>query len=426
MSDPEELRVLHVFDHSIPLHSGYSFRSRYIYEVERSMGLRVEAVTSARHDVHQAPVEEIDGLRFHRTERPSGALDRLQLKLPFWRERILTGAMAARVEEVARDFRPHLLHAHSPFFDGQAALAVGRKLDLPVFYEIRAFWEDDAVDKGKFGEGGFVYRQVKRLETEVARDATRLVCICEGLKRDMIARGIPEEKILVSKNGVEVETFRPREKDPALERKFGLEGKRVLGFIGSFFVYEGLDDLVASAARLRAAGRDDFVLLLIGGGDAEPKVREAVARHGMEDRVVMPGRVPHQEIQDHYALIDTFVYPRTRSRLTELTTPLKPLEAMAMERCVIGSDVGGIRELLDECEVGASFRAGDAEDMDRVLAASLDRSLEDLREEGRRGRVNVARVRSWRGNLEPIVAAYREVLGRSPRPPAGRPKSAVL
>jgi PEP-CTERM/exosortase A-associated glycosyltransferase len=410
MNSDGSLRVLHVFDHSIPQHSGYSFRSRYIYQVERELGVEIEAVTSARHDVHEKAVEEFDGLRFHRTDRPSGGLDALQLKIPFWRERVMTRALKERILEVARDFRPQLIHAHSPFFNGQAALRAGRELGVPVFYEIRAFWEDDAVDKGKIADAGFVYRQVKRLETEVAREATRLVCICQGIRRDMVSRGIPDEKILVSKNGVEVETFQPRAKDPALVAKFGLEGKRVLGFIGSFFIYEGLADLVASAARLRAQGRDDFKLLLIGGGDAEPGVRAAIEAHGLQDLVVMPGRVPHTEVQDHYALVDTFVYPRHRSRLTELTTPLKPLEAMAMERTVIGSDVGGIAELLDECEVGASFRADDPEDMDRVIASYLDRSPESLAEEGRRGRENVARVRSWRGNLEPIVAAYREVL----------------
>lgn len=411
MSQPRPLRVLHLIDHSIPLHSGYSFRSRYIARVEQELGIEVEVVTSARHDEFAAMEETLDGIKFHRTAIPKGFSDRMQLKVPFWRECIMTGAMAARLKHVALKFNPDLIHAHSPFFNGQAALRVGGELGIPVFYEIRAFWEDDAVDKHKITKGGLVYSQVKRLETKVARQADRLVCICEGLRGDMESRGIPAEKILISKNGVEVETFVPREKDPALLAKYGLEGKRILGFIGSFFTYEGLPELVASAARLEKT-RDDFKLLLIGGGDDEPRVKKAIEECGAQDLVVMPGRVPHDEVQAHYALIDVFCYPRYKTRLTELVTPLKPLEAMAMERVVTGSDVGGIRELFDECEVGQTFRADSAEDMDRVLNESLDRSDEDLAEEGKKGRINVSQKRSWRNNLKPIVEAYAQICRR--------------
>ena len=412
-------RILHVLDHSVPRHSGYSFRSRYIVTIARRLGFETAVVTSARHDVAGEPVEVIDGIRHYRTPPPVGALNRLQLKIPFWRERIMTAAMARRIETAAREFRPDVLHAHSPFFNGQAALRVGMRLGIPVVYEIRAFWEDDAVDKGKIPEWGFVYRQVRRLETEVARAADHLVCICEGLRKDMADRGIPPEKITVIKNGADAESFVPRPKDPELVERYGLAGKRVIAFIGSFFHYEGLPELMRAVGRLKAR-RQDFKVLLAGGGEDEPEVRRLVDVLGLAEDVALCGRVPHEDIQAHYALADLFIYPRRSKRLTELVTPLKPLEAMAMEKPVIGSAVGGIRELWEECGVGDLFVPDDPDALDRALDRALSRSAAELAEEGRAGRLAVLTKRDWLNTLEPIRAVYDALATKFSVLPIGR------
>jgi PEP-CTERM/exosortase A-associated glycosyltransferase len=403
-------RVLHLLDHSVPRHSGYSFRSRAIVTMQRRLGYDVAVVTSARHDEFSSAVEVLDGIRHYRTQKPAGAIDRLQLRIPFWRERLLTDAMAERLEQAAREHRPHVIHAHSPFFDGQAALRVGRKLGIPVVYEIRAFWEDDAVDKQKFAEGSFVYRQVRRLETQVVRAADHVVTICEGLRQDIAGRGIPADKITVIKNGADVDAFVPRARDEKLVARYGLEGKRVLGFIGSFFHYEGLPELVHAADRLRRK-RDDFKMMLVGGGEDEAEVRALVAALGLERWVLLTGRVPHEDVQSHYSVIDAFVYPRRSRRLTELVTPLKPLEALAMEKIVLGTSVGGIRELWDECEVGALFAPGDPVAMDAALERALDRPAADLAVEGRRGREAVLTKRSWINTLSPIQDVYERLVG---------------
>lgn len=402
-------RVLHVIDHSVPRHSGYSFRSRYIVTMQRRLGFETAVVTSARHDEFSAPTEVIDDVTYYRTEKPTGALDRLQLKIPFWRERLMTDAMTKRILDVAEDWKPELIHAHSPFFNGQAALRAGRRIGVPVVYEIRAFWEDDAVDKGKFAEGSFVYRQVRRLETAVARGVDHLVCICDGLKSDMLARGIPAEKITVIKNGADIDSFVPRAKDAALAKKYGCDGTRVLGFIGSFFHYEGLPDLIRAVARLRSK-RSDFKLLLIGGGEDEAEVKRLIEELDLRNVVIQPGRVPHDQVAAHYALVDAFIYPRRSKRLTELVTPLKPLEALAMEKVVVGSSVGGIKELWDECGVGTLFRPDDPAALDRVLEEVLERSPESLWNEGRKGREAVISKRAWLTTLAPIVDVYERLV----------------
>ncbi len=131
-----------MLDHSIPLHSGYAFRTRAIIDQQRARGWDTCHVTSPKHREYTGPEEEVDGLRFFRTAGPNG----LAHLLPGIREVAITKALEARLGEVAKREKPDVLHAHSPSLNGIAALRVGRRLGLPVVYEVRAFWEDAAVD----------------------------------------------------------------------------------------------------------------------------------------------------------------------------------------------------------------------------------------------------------------------------------------
>lgn len=405
------MRVLHVQDHTIPQFSGYAFRSRYVVENQRRLGIDAEVLSSARHRDFSALTEEIDGIRFHRTPWPAGLLDSVQLRIPFWRERVLTAAMVRRILEVARDFKPDLLHAHSPFFNGQAALRAGRALGIPVVYEIRAFWEDDAVDKQKFAHGSFVYRQVRRLETGVCQRADRVVTICGGLKDDLVARGIPSDKVTVVSNGVDMDRFQPVDPDPALARRLGLEDKVVVGFVGSFFHYEGLPLLVEAAAKLRET-HPQLRVLLVGGGEDEERTKTRARELGVEDLVIFTGRVPHAEVDAYYALIEVLVYPRLSKRITELVTPLKPLEAFAMGKGVIGSDVGGIKELLRDCDAGRLFASGSADALAAALSEWVETSEEARAQERAAAKDAVARSRTWEGQVARIVPVYEGLTGQ--------------
>jgi glycosyltransferase involved in cell wall biosynthesis len=153
----------------------------------------------------------------------------------------------------------------------------------------------------------------------------------------------------------------------------------VVGFIGSFYGYEGLS-LLLKALPAMVSSMPNIRVLLVGGGYEEERLKRQAATDGIGDKVVFAGRVPHDEVQDYYNLVDIFVYPRARTRLTELVTPLKPLEAMAQGRSVVASDVGGHRELIRDGDTGVLFRAGDAGSLadavhrvltDPVLAASM-------------------------------------------------------
>jgi len=280
--------------------------------------------------------------------------------------------LSRRILEVARIEQPDIIHAHSPILNGIPAIRAARKLKLPVVYEIRAFWEDAAVDHATTTEGSLRYRLTRLAETTVCRRVDHVGILCNGLKSDLVSRGIPPEKITPIFNGVNVEDFQPCPADDEYLREWQLAGRKVIGFISSFYRYEGLDLLVRSFARV--AARDPAaLLLLVGGGEMEDELKKLVASFGLGERVIMPGRIPHERVPGVYAMIDILAYPRYAMRLTELVTPLKPLEAMAMGKVLLASDVGGHKELIRNGETGLLFKAGD----EVALATGLQELLTD-------------------------------------------------
>jgi len=367
-------RVLHVLDHSLPIHSGYTFRTRAILKAQQALGIEVRGVTGPRYNVPEAnasidAVEEHDGLLFHRTAAlDTGAVPGLRE----WRE---IQHFAHSIERVVREWRPDVLHAHSPVLGGQAALRVARRHGIPLVYEIRAFWEDAAVGNGTGSEGSLRYKLTRGLESHVVRQADAVVTICEGLRSDLVARGTPASKITVMPNGVDLALFgTPLERDAALARELGFEAQGrpcpVIGFIGSFYDYEGLDDLIA-AMPLLVARQPEARLLLVGGGPREEGLRAQATASPVADAIRFIGRVPHHEVDRYYALCDIMAYPRKRSRLTDLVTPLKPLEAMAQGKLVAASDVGGHRELIEHGRTGTLFTPDDPAACAKALADLL-------------------------------------------------------
>jgi PEP-CTERM/exosortase A-associated glycosyltransferase len=399
---PAPLRILHVLDHSIPLHSGYTFRTRSILQQQRALGWETHHLTSPKQGPAPAPHETVDGLGFYRTTEGGGLLARL----PVLNQLSVIDRLAARLLDVAREIKPDVLHAHSPALNAIAALRVGRKLGIPVVYEIRAFWEDAAVDHGTSREWGLRYRITRAMETWALKRVDAATTICEGLRAEIVGRGIPAAKVTVIPNAVDIGDFSvDGERDEALAGKLGLAGKSVLGFIGSFYAYEGLDILLqALPATLKT--NPQIRVLLVGGGPQEQALKQQARQLGVADKVIFTGRVPHAQVQRYYNLVDVLVYPRLKMRLTDLVTPLKPLEAMAQGRLLVASDVGGHKELIDDGHTGVLFAAGDPLALAQKVLALLaaPERWPALRAQGRRF---VENERSWAAS----VARYRAVYG---------------
>ena len=399
------MRILHVLDHGLPLQSGYSFRTRAIVKAQIERGWDPVCLTGPRQRAEAPGPETVDGIVFHRTPAaPAGPSP-----LREWRE---IQAFGRRIDEVIRELRPDQLHVHSPVLNALAALRPARRHAVPLLYEIRAFWEDAAVGNGTGREGSARYRLTRALETWAAAKADAVADICDGLRRDLIARGVDPDKIMVSPNGVDMGLFgRPLAPDADFARALGLDGAEVVGFIGSFYDYEGLDDLIAAMPML-VARRPKARLLLVGGGPMEERLRIQAAASPGADRIRFAGRVPHAEVERYYALVDILAYPRKAMRLTELVTPLKPLEAMAQGKLVAASDVGGHRELIEDGVTGTLFPPGDP----AAMAEALARLFEDRAGwTGRRSQARryVEQDRNWSSNISRYAPVYRQLTGKA-------------
>jgi PEP-CTERM/exosortase A-associated glycosyltransferase len=355
-------------------------------------------------------MEHVDGLDFYRTQPAHGFMSRL----PVFNQLAVIDTLAARLLEVARELRPDILHAHSPVLNAMAALRVGKQLGIPVVYEIRAFWEDAAVDHGTSSEWGVRYRFTRAMETYALKRVDAATTICEGLRSEIITRGIPARKLTVIPNAVNIDDFSVGgARDAALAAQLGLEGKQVLGFIGSFYAYEGLNVLLKAAPAMLAAN-PDIRILLVGGGPQDAALKAQAKELGIESHVIFTGRVPHDQVPRYYDLIDVLVYPRLKMRLTDLVTPLKPLEAMAQGRLLVASDVGGHKELIADGETGVLFAAGDAQALAQKVLALLaaPQRWAELRA---RGRSFVEAERSWAASVArymPVYAGLRSRAGR--------------
>ena len=392
------LRVLHVLDHSAPLHSGYAFRTLSILREQHRLGWHTLHLTSPKQGAGTSLCDTVDGLKFHRTPNDG----RLSLPLQMVRT-------AARIGALVRAEQPDLIHVHSPVLNALPSLWIGARCRVPVVYEMRASWEDAAVDHGTTTEGSLRYRFSRALESFALRHADQITTICEGLRGDIMARGIAADLITVIPNAVDVAAFNfNAEPDATLRSRLGLDNVTVLGFAGSFYGYEGLD-LLIDALRQMQPRRPDLRVLLLGGGPREAALQAQAAAAGLAEKVIFAGRVPHHEVQRYYDLIDILAYPRLPIRLTELVTPLKPLEAMAQGRMFVASDVGGHRELVRHGETGFLFKAGDVSSLVQTIDHVLDhRELwPEVRAQARRF---VEAERTWSRSVARYGDVYRRAL----------------
>jgi PEP-CTERM/exosortase A-associated glycosyltransferase len=391
------VRILHVLHTSLPNTSGYSIRANYIIRCQQDLGMESQVVTSAQHLGSDTPIEVIEDRQYWRTPkqppRKTGP-----------RELMLMHALKNTIEKAVAEYQPDVVHAASPVLVGLPALRVARKHKLPFVYEVRDLWENASVDRGKWGYDSLPYRGAKALETIVFKRADGIVAICEALRNEIAPRVGKTVNLAVVPNGVESELFQPSPPCQRVIDKWGFEGKRLLGYIGAFQPYEGLESLIQAMPQIAAKVPDAHLMITGGGNDLEPVLRELVRSKGLDSLVTFTGRVPHSEVQDMYSVVDMMVYPRISTRTTELTTPLKPLEAMALEVPVALSNTQAMLELVQPGVTGFSFRAGDPQDLAETCVEALQ-DKERCREMAVNARSYVEQKRHW----PTLVKSYRDI-----------------
>ena len=390
-------RVLHVLDHSRPLLSGYSVRSQSLVDAQRKIGFLPEVLTGPLHQMEDPGAVDatIGGILYRRTPLQPGWKQRLlKRRVPVLRERAVVQLLREQILKTLDHNLFDIVHAHSPALCGLAAFQAAKARNVPFVYEIRAFWEDAAVDQKKTRQSSPRYMVSRWLEGYVSRRADAVVGIARHILDDLRDRGLPSEKLFHVPNGVDADRFVVAPRDELLASELGLNRDPVIGFVGSLYRYEGIAWLVRAAAELRRRGVP-LQILIVGTGEELPEIQAAIRETEAQEFAHAMGSVPHDQIERYYSLMDVMVYPRRRNRLTELTTPLKPLEAMAQGKAVLASDVGGIRELVEPDIPCMLFQPDDIEDFFNKGSQLL--SNERFRRDwGERGRQMVLREKDWR------------------------------
>jgi PEP-CTERM/exosortase A-associated glycosyltransferase len=385
-----------------------------IVREQKKVGITPILLTTPRHIVtkqdnivasdHSNSIDDIDGWKIYRSDKKRSWFN----SLPVINEISDMLATYRTIEKHIDDIAPDAIHVHSPVLNFWPLYCVlGKK--YPITYEIRAFWEDAAVNHGSTSFGSPRYKGTRTLETMAMKRAAAVTTICNGLKRDILERGIDASKVEVIPNAVSLDDFPPIDaKDVALAQKLGLADNFVLGFIGSFYDYEGLDLLIKALPVIHTK-HPNTKLLLVGGGPKEKALKSLIQKLNLNDYVTFTGRVPQGDVRKYYSIADLMVYPRHSMRLTETVTPLKPLEAMAMKRLVLASDVGGHHELIDDNKTGFLFRAGDKIDLAHKVCDISD-SIQDMDHILENGRHYVEKVRNWENSVAKYKPIYEKIV----------------
>jgi len=265
---------------------------------------------------------------------------------------------------------------------------------VPFVYEVRGFWEVTRSSRDEQFENTAKYRFMQLFEGLTARHADRVITITSAMKEELMARGVLEERIAIAYNSVDPGRFVPRPCSQQLAAQLGIpENVPVIGYVGSFVDYEGLDDLVTACLGLKSNGYE-FRLLLVGDGAVFDDLKQQVAESGLNDKAILTGRVPHERVEAYYSLIDIAPFPRKPWEVCELVSPLKPYEAMALEKAVVVSSTRALTEIVTHESNGLVSAKGDVKD----LQAKLERLLtdSDLKVSlGKTARQWIEQERSW-------------------------------
>jgi glycosyltransferase involved in cell wall biosynthesis len=418
--------VLHLLKESLPQRqTGFTMRSHDNLIAERAAGWDPVVVTGLGFPRWGggtvASLDEVDGIRHHRLDLGAGyptdgPLD-TYLEDYAW-----------RAAAVTREERPAIVHASSGgrgYESALVGLALGEHLDLPVVYEVRSLFDAPSPGAARSASDATStrerYRRRDATEVRCMLAADAVVTLAETMKSDIVARGVPAERVFVVPNGVDPEAFRPRPPDPRLCERYGLGDRFVIGYVSNLdHPREGQETLIEATAILAEAGRD-VACLIVGQGRRRAELELIAATSGAADRIVFTGAVPHVDVPAVYALLDAFVVPRRDERAARLITPLKPFEAMAMARPLVVADLPALTEVAPHGERALAFPAENA----AALASALERLMDDpalAARLGEAGRAWVTQERTWASNGPRWTEIYETVLaGRRGARPSSPP-----
>lgn len=404
------MKILQVLEHSKPSLTGYTIRSDYIIQNLLENNHQIAVVTSpfqrtASRDIRDN-CENIDNIKYYRSYRDLTKSDSDIKKIASWFAAFMN--YKKMIKNCCAIEQPQIIHSHTSYFNGFAALSSSRLFSIPLLYEIRGFRADSEVINEGLDPTSWKYKLTNYLEIRTALKANNVVAISEGIKQELVANGIRGEKIFVVPNGVDTRKFSPTAKSERIIKKYSLRNCKVLGFIGTIRKIEGLRLVVEILSEI-ISQIPGLKLLLVGGGDEIDALKQLAKKYFLEKHIVFTGRVPHEEVLEYYSVMDILLYPRVNAKVNHMVTALKPLEALSLEKAVLASDVGGMQELVVKDRTGLLFECDNKKDL-------LDKCLTLLRNDelrlslGKDARKWIKENRDWSIIIQKYNRIYQQCI----------------
>jgi len=409
--EPIPERVLYVLHNSLPYNSGgYATRGHGLMRGVKKTGWDVQVVTrrgyphdrKGMNDLPTDKLQVVDEIPYHRLielEKGYGQIN-------------IAAYLQAYAEDLAKlvlELRPSILHAASNHINGLVVNAVAKHFKIPSIYEVRGLWEITRISRQPEFHGSEYFQMMSNLEARSASDANYVFAITHALADEMKSRSEQITDVGLLPNGVHSNRFIPAEPNLRLKEKLGIHRDTVvLGYIGSLVSYEGLDLLLESLPLVKNGITQPFKLMIVGDGAYMETLQTLCHELELDDDVIFTGRVPHEEVEDYYSIVDIAPFPRLPLPVTEMVSPLKPFEAMAMEKAVIASDVMALAEIITDDMNGILFRKGEVED----LSAKLSTLIQDKEKRAKLGvnaREWVVENRDWEKISQTLSEIYQEV-----------------
>jgi len=415
LTRPNPKRALYLLHNSLPINSGgYATRSHGILTHVNQQGFDMSGVTrlgfpydrgKAYADKTYAHKDDVDGVDYFRLLSKDIGLGKLPIK------DYLQANISAHTPLV-ETIRPLIIHGASNFMNGLTANALAKSYGLISIYETRGLWEVTRMSREPEYEGTDAYNLYVRMETQASLEADHCFAITRALKSEMVKRGVPAEKITVIPNGVDTKRFQPLECDEALKSDLGFAQEDIIiGYIGSVVDYEGLDYLIKAMKQLIARGYKHAKLLIVGDGAVLDDLKDLTRKLRLTKYVTFTGRVPHEDVERYYSIIDVTPFPRKGYPVCEMVSPLKPFEAMAMKKTVLISDVAAMAEFVEHDVTGVIVKNDDVDALSDGLSSLIDNA--ELRQRlGQAALEFVRKERDWDIIASKVTQTYNEIIER--------------
>lgn len=303
-----------------------------------------------------------------------------------------------RIEEAAKDFRPDFIYIRHAMLQTSGVLT-GKKLGIPTILEVNALITQEA-DR-YFGVG--LKSRANQMEREAFGKATAIIVVSAKLKDELVAYGVPASKVNVNPNGADPDKFNPSVDASGVRKKYGFEGKTVVGFLGSLAPWHGVPNLIEAAKVICPANPDVRFMIVGNWTETDPAVKR-VADYGLTGKVVFTGAVPMDEAPVYINAMDIATAPYADPTQV-YGSSTKFYEYMACERAITASRLGQMEDVVQDGVSGMLVKPGDTEDLTKALLHLIERP-ELRREMGKKARQTMLENYTWQRNAERILTVY--------------------